>query len=227
MSNVKGTARKSNLIEQERIRKIVSTSVVSLLVGTLFLSSQLAVKADQDDPNGVQRQPDPGWSWWKPKAEIKNADFDSGFSNLELGGYMDFEHACATEADRPNAEIDYWFRLSNSVARIGTGKVQYGCWMNGHFLQTSTSTAIKTSLGSVNCLRVNSPTGRLAIRSEPRMSSRQVKVASNGSTVDPGYMPADIIEADGQNWIAISSPVKGWISDGSPTSQGNLTLCKR
>ncbi|WP_226585534.1 SH3 domain-containing protein [Microseira wollei] len=79
---------------------------------------------------------------------------------------------------------------------------------------------------NVNCLRVNSPTG-LAIRSEPRNNSRALGRVANGPTVRPNSFPASIVEADGENWIAITSPRPGWVSDGKPTSQGNFRLCNR
>jgi hypothetical protein len=165
---------------------------------------------------------------WKPRAQAQNAGFDSGFSNSELGGYLDFENACATDAGMPNEKIAYWFRLSNSINRIGTGEVESGCWVNGRFLHTHTSTAIKSSLGDVNCLRVNTPTRKsLVIRAEPGLRARRVGRVAYGARVDPGSFPAAIVEADNQNWVSITSPVEGWISDGSPTSQGNLKLCKR
>jgi hypothetical protein len=212
-----------------KMKKLFSTSISSIIVVTIFLLSPLTVQADEGDPNGINRLPEQGWSLWKKKDQMQNADFDSGFSNMELGGYLDFETACVAATNLPNSKIDYWYRLSNSVNRIGTGKVEFGCWLNGRFLYTFSSTAIKKSLENVNCLRVKTSTGNgLVIRAEPNDSSKQVGMIAEGGMVDPGSFPASIIEIDGQNWLAITSPQEGWISDGFTTdNRGNLTLCKR
>lgn len=210
------------------MKQVFSTNIFSLIVVTMFLFSPLAVQADEGDPNGIDRTPERGWSLWQKNSQMQNADFDSGFSNSELGGYMDFETACAAATNLPNSKIDYWYRLSNLVNRIGTGKVEFGCWLNGRFLHNFNSTAIKRSLENVKCLRVKTPTGNgLVIRSAPNDSSKQVGIVAEGGIVDPGIFPASIVEVDGENWLAISSPQEGWISDGLKTDQGNLTLCKR
>lgn len=210
------------------IKQSFFTINFSLIVSTLLVLSPLAVQADEGDPNGIDRTAERGWSLWKKNSQLPNADFYSGFSNSELGGYMDFEMACAAATNLPNSKIDYWYRLSNLVNRIGTGQVEFGCWLNGRFLYTFSSTAIKRSQDNVNCLRVKTPTGKgLIIRSQPNEGSPQIGVVGNGKTVNPGSFPASIVEVDGENWLAISSPQEGWISDGFKTDKGNLTLCKR
>jgi len=210
------------------MKKIFYIGITSILVSTLLLSLPISVNANTSNPNGSSRKPQPGWTLWRPKAEMKKADFSAGFSNMELGGYLDFENACATTSGLPQEKIAYWFRLSNSVKRMGTGQVEYGCWVGGRFVHTFSSTAIKASLRDVDCLLVNSRSGNsLAVRSEPRENSRQVGVVTNSTKVNPGSFPASVIQTDGNNWVAITSPLEGWISDGSPTSEGNLTLCRR
>ncbi|MBV6625083.1 MAG: hypothetical protein KI793_19510 [Rivularia sp. (in: Bacteria)] len=152
-------------------------------------------------------------------------DFDSGFSNLELGGYLEFENACKTSSGLPESEIEYWFRLSNRVNRIGTGKVEYACWNGKRFLHTHASTAIKSSAGFVDCLRVKSAAGGVLIMSEPTNQSTILRVIANGKTVKPSYSPAIISNQGNRIWISLSSPVKGWVSDGVFSSKGNLRLC--
>lgn len=202
--------------------------IFCLSFSTLMLFSPLSANSALNNPNGLNQKPEPGWSYWKPQSEIDKADFNAGFSNLELGGYLEFENACTQEAKDPKSQIQYWFRLSNAVNRIGTGKVEYGCWVNNSFLHTYTSTAIKKSLTNVNCLRVNTGTKTgLAIHAEPTVKAKRLRVIANGAKVKPGSYPAVVVETEGQNWLAIASPVDGWISDGSPTSQGNLRLCRR
>lgn len=209
-----------------KIMKVAPSSFVSLIFGTLCLLSPLTVLANSGDPNGIKNLPQPGWSLWKPKAEMEKAGFDSGFSNTELGGYLDFENLCTTTAGLPEDKIDYWFRLSNSVNRIGTGTVEFGCWLQGRFLHTYNSTAIKSSLGNVSCLRVVSANKKgLVIRAEPRANSRQLGIVANRRTVKPDGFPAYIVQVNGENWVSISAPKKGWVWDGSFAGSGNLRLC--
>ncbi|MBD2355999.1 hypothetical protein H6G41_15440 [Tolypothrix sp. FACHB-123] len=205
--------------------KVLPSSFFNCLVGALWLLSPLAVQAQSQNPNAPHNQAEPGWSLWRSQAEAVKADFDAGFSNLELGGYLDFENACKTDAGS-DTEIKYWFRLSNSVQRLGTGLVESGCWFGGRFLHTYRSTAIKASLHNVNCLRVDTQNKKsLVIRQEPRVNSRRLGIVANGRIVKPDSFPASIVEVDGENWIAIASPKEGWISDGSLASSGNLRLC--
>ncbi|MGB3636373.1 MAG: hypothetical protein WBA39_02105 [Rivularia sp. (in: cyanobacteria)] len=72
----------------------------------------LAVRAEARNPNGIENKPEPGWSLWRRRLRAKEADFDAGFSNLQLGGYLDFEYACKTSSGLLESEREYWFRLS-------------------------------------------------------------------------------------------------------------------
>ena len=193
-------------------------------ISAIALSS-LAVLANVGNPNGIENKPEPGWSLWRVEEEVKNASFSSGFSNLELGGYLNFENACKTSSEMAQSEIKYWFRLSDRVNRIGTGKAEFGCWDGKRFLHIHTSTAIKNSLENVDCLRVKSSAGSVLIWSEPTRRSRLLRVIGNGKTVKPSYFPATISDAENLSWVSISSPVEGWVSDGSMKDEGNLRLC--
>ena len=154
------------------------------IIGAFALSS-LIVLAPAINPNGIDNKAEPGWSLWRIQEEVKNADFDSGFSNSELGGYLEFENACKTSSELAESEIKYWFRLSGRVNRIGTGKVEFGCWDGKRFL----------------------------------------RVIANGKSVKPGYFPATIINRENLNWVSVTSPIEGWISDGGFVDEGNLELC--
>ena len=201
---------------------------IFLLPWLCFASLAVANSRQSEDINNINTIPEPGWSVWRPKSEISQADFSSGFSNLELGGYLDFEHACAQSSGMPQEKIDYWFRLTNSVNRIGTGKVEYGCRVKGRFFHRFTSTAIKSSLQNVTCLQVNFPIGDgLLVRAEPRKNFVILGAITNNTMVEPTSFPAVVVESHGCNWLAISVPVKGWVSDGIPIRRGNLELCKR
>lgn len=184
------------------------------------------VNSQPTNPNGINNKPAPGWSLWKPRSEAQNADFDSGFSNMELGGYLDFEYSCKTNAGVPENQIQYWFRLSNSVSRLGTGFIESGCWVNGKFIHTYKIPAIKSSLGSVNCFTVTNSQG-VNIYSEPNLKSKKLGNLTLGKRVDPGYYPASIIESEEGTWISIKTPVEGWVFDGKLSSEGNFKLCRR
>jgi hypothetical protein len=148
------------------MKNLFPSPIQKLFIFAVTLTT-ISGQATETNPNGSAPIPEQGWSLWRPNSEIEKARFDAGFSHMELGGYLDFENACKTNTTVGNAPISYWFRLSNSVERIGTGKVEYSCWANGRMLHTFDSTAIKSSLENVNCLQVNFPTG-LVIRAEPR-----------------------------------------------------------
>jgi len=95
------------------------------------------------------------------------------------------------------------------------------------FLHTHSSTAIKSSLKHVDCLQIKSPAGGVLVWSEPTRKSKLLRVIGNAQTVKPGYFPATISNDGNRNWVAISSPVEGWISDGTFAGEGNLRLCSR
>ena len=86
---------------------------------------------------------------------------------------------------------------------------------------------IKSSLEYVDCLQVKSLAGGVLIGSEPTRKSKLLRVIGNGETVKPGYFPATINNDGNRNWVAISSFVEGWVSDGNFTGEGNLSLCSR
>ncbi|MEW6492292.1 MAG: SH3 domain-containing protein [Cyanobacteriota bacterium] len=198
-----------------------------LLLGTLMLLSTPLTQAAETNPNNPSQQPEPGWSLWRPKSEIENAGFSAGFSNSELGGFMDFENSCAETLGTSTSETPYWFRLSNLLNQIGTGKVEFGCWSNGQFISTFKSTAVNTELENVDCLRVNVPTGEdLRVRSEPSLTAKVIGFVRNGATVQPDSFPASIVQEDELNWVAIRSPKEGWVSNDRPDSSGNLKLCR-
>ncbi|XGV99666.1 MAG: SH3 domain-containing protein [Leptolyngbya sp. BL-A-14] len=199
-----------------------------LLFSTIALSLTVPIQAAEPNPNGLNQKPEPGWSLWRPKADIPTAGFSGGFSNMELGGFLDFEQACSEALGTPKDETPYWFRLSNSIDQIGTGNVEFGCWKSGALITTIVNTAVSTKLENVTCLRVRVPTGEdLRIRAEPSLKARIIGAVSNGATVKPDSFPATIIQADQRNWVAIQAPRKGWVSNDRPETPGNLMLCEK
>ncbi|MEA5462995.1 hypothetical protein [Leptothoe sp. PORK10 BA2] len=169
----------------------------------------------------------PGWGSWRPQSEQATANIDAGFSNQELGGFMEMEFACQQSTGLDNNAVDYWFRPSRLVALIGTGEVEYGCWHNGRFLHTFRSTATRSDISGVDCLRVNSEVGNgLIIRKDSTITSQRLGVVANGGTVTPNSYPAIVHNQEERDWLAIEQPMEGWISIGqSPSGFINLSLC--
>lgn len=204
-------------------RNLLAALLLAALVGALFLHPAVAQTASS--PADLSQ---PGWTIWRPRAEIAAAQFTSGFSNLELGGFIDFEAICQQSTGLPNEEIDYWFRLDRLVSAIGTGRVEYGCWEAGKFLHTYSSTATRTGLDWVDCLQVstNAPNG-LVIRADASSRSARLGAVPVGGRVVPSSFPAILRSAEGRDWIAISRPREGWVSVGeAPVGPINLALCR-
>ncbi|MBE9031875.1 SH3 domain-containing protein [filamentous cyanobacterium LEGE 11480] len=168
------------------------------------------------------------WGPWRPASDRKRANFDAGFSNLELGGYMEFEQACKRDTGLPEKQIEYRFRLSRLIDQIGTGTVETGCWFKGKILHRYSSPAIRPIDASVDCLRVISPQGGgLNVRSDAGVNNSLVGVVGNGRSVKPTYHPASIIERGGRYWVAIAAPIAGWVSNGRPGGVGNMRICSK
>ncbi len=193
------------------------------LVLTAALLPLSAIAATQPD----QLPTEPKWGAWRPASERRQANFDSGFSNMQLGGYMEFQAACQRDTGLSEPEIEYWFRLSHLLDQIGTGEVETGCWYQGQFLHTNTGPAIRTDIPIVECLRVTlSPEWNgLNIRSDAGVNNARVGFVPNGQTVKVESSPASIIERDGRYWVAISQPATGWVSNDRPGESGNLRIC--
>lgn len=194
-------------------------TALSAIAGTVLAQPSLA------QPSDLQAS-DAGWSDWQPRSSSAEALFQSGFFNAELNGFRAFEERCQEMTGQPNDEIDYWFRVNDSVSQIGTGRIEYGCRHQGEWIDRFALTAVLATMETVDCLQVNSPVSSgLNVRAWPGYTEQIVGGIANGTMVDPGSFPASIIEVDGRNWVAIVSPVTGWVSNGSPGSSGNLVVC--
>ncbi|XHX80315.1 MAG: SH3 domain-containing protein [Stenomitos frigidus ULC029] len=208
-------------------KQLMQCSFQVLLLSTIVFSFTIPTQAAESNPNGLNQQSKPGWSLWRPKTEISTADFYGGASNSEFGAFLDFEQSCSEALGTPKDETPYWFRLSNSIDQIGTGKVEFGCWKKGALINTIVNTAFSTTLENVTCFRVRVPTGEaLRIRAEPSLRAKIIGAVCNGATVEPDSFPATIIQEDQRNWVAIQAPRKGWVSNDRLETPGNLTLCK-
>lgn len=207
-----------------------STLAISA-IATLIISS-LPVKANPNNPNGPTNISQQGWSLWQPWENLKDAGLEFGLSNMDLGLGMELQNQCFGEVDTPHTEKrqleTYWYRVSRDVNTIGSGEIEYGCWINGSFKATVTAIAMKISLAENPCYRVNSSAkDGLAIHSDATTKSRLIGRVSNGEIVKPTDVPVIIRTVENLNWIEIESPLKGWISNGSPDGRGNLIFCNR
>ncbi|MGB3518212.1 MAG: SH3 domain-containing protein [Elainellaceae cyanobacterium] len=175
----------------------------------------------------LRADPEAGWGEWQRQTPQTETSFGSGFFNQDLRRFAAFEQACQTALGETAPSINYWFRLSTLVSQLGTGLVEYGCRdATGAFVRTTTMTAIATQIEPVECLQVNSPiSSGLNVRAWPGEAEQIVGGVANGTHLDPGGFPATITEVDGRNWVAIVSPLTGWVSNGQPGSEGNLSLC--
>ena len=174
----------------------------------------------------------PGWQEWQPVASSSNLPFDAGFSNLELGGYLDFEDACKQAAIAANATPTYWYRLSNLVWQIGTGRVEYGCKVEEKFVATHPSTAVQRRLaerGRPVCLQVQSDVGNgVRLRQEPTLSSPQVGSLVNGHKLLQETLPALILtDSTGRQWLAVQQgALDSWASLTAQAGEHvNFRLC--
>jgi len=151
---------------------------------------------------------------------------------MDLGAGLELQQLCFGEVDTPNAEKKqqetYWWRLDNDINQIGSGKIQYGCWINGQFKATNTVTAYNTSLGNIPCLRVNpSVKNGLVIYEDSTTNSRPLGIVKSGQMIKGEFFPLIIFTTnDNLNWVAIKSPQEGWILTGKTGINENVSLCK-
>lgn len=75
------------------------------------------------------------------------------------------------------------------------------------------------------CRRVLQPLG-LAIRQAASPNAAAVGGVANLERVELTTTPATVKKGpDGRNWVQISKPVAGWVSNGFPGGNSNLGLC--
>ena len=86
-------------------------------------------------------------------------------------------------------------------------------------------TPVPTSPGS-KCRQVLNPPEGLVIRQMASTSSSVVGGVAVNSKVELSTDPATLKVAGGRNWIEISAPAQGWISNGLVGSKGNLIYCR-
>lgn len=159
----------------------------------------------------------PGWGEWQPIALRESQNFSAGFSNMELGGYLDFEYYCENQAKEANVTPEYVYRLSDLVGYIGTGEVEYRCSINNEPPLIHIMTAVKTDIAYPTCLLVQSDVGNgLNLRQDNNLDAPIIGVLSNGSRVYENSAPS-LITTDystGRQWLLLQQDnnKERWVS---------------
>ena len=211
---------------------ILKTSLLSLTAYSLMNLLPFDAKAEIGDPNGPNNQPQKGWTLWQRWDKLTGANIDFGLSNMDLGAGLELQNLCFGEVDTPNSEKKqketYWWRVTNEVNQIGSGDIEYGCWINGAFKGTNIATAYNTSLGDVPCLRVNnSVKNGLIIREDSTTKSRRLGIVKRGQIVKGEFFPLLMATEGDLNWVQIAFPRTGWITTGKVGINENVSLCTK
>lgn len=77
------------------------------------------------------------------------------------------------------------------------------------------------------CRRVVRPPQGLVIRREPTTASAQVGSLAYLARVTLTTIPATVKQVDNRDWVEISAPVRGWVSNGlNSEPKSNLAYCE-
>lgn len=97
-----------------------------------------------------------------------------------------------------------------------------------HAVNLKTCGGSSTPPGGTNlCRRVARPPQGLLIRREPSASSVQVGSLAYLGRVTLTANPPTVRRVDDRNWVEISAPARGWVSNGLVTEQlSNLVYCQ-
>jgi hypothetical protein len=180
-------------------------------------------------PMAMANEAEPGWTEWQPSIEGEEKPYSAGFSNMELGGYMDFEYGCKTKAEEEKTKPDFFYRLSDLVAVMGTGLVEQKCTIHDQSFMTYFSQAVKADLDYPVCLEVNTDVGNgVVIRKENNVDAEILGSLANGTQFNYPHSPA-IISTDntGRRWLYLDQDGNtGWASiAANPGDHINFQLC--
>ncbi|MBT9317235.1 SH3 domain-containing protein [Leptothoe spongobia] len=177
---------------------------------------------------------EPGWrDWQKITGSNEPLPHSAGFSNLELGGYLEYEDRCAQAAFAAQEPFTYWYRLSDLVWEIGTGEVENRCQEGDKVVTTYSSRATLRAIDEPYCLQVNTDVGSgLRLREERSVESRQIGFLPNGTEIFPLSLPASIMtDETGRQWLLMEqrsdrTQLEGWASISSGIGEYvNFRLC--
>ena len=118
--------------------------------------------------------------------------------------------------------------LSLFAIAIGTlqiSAIAQGATATSNLSQNPPSSTTQIAQATVSlCRRVTASQG-LVIREKPSLTSRQVGSAPSNSQITL-VEAANVLQAsDGRLWVEISSPVRGYISNGYANRESNLGIC--
>ena len=177
---------------------------------------------------------EPGWQEWQQITESDQPlPYSAGFSNTELGGYLDYQNICEQAASAAQEPFTYWYRLSDLVVAIGTGSVENKCQSGDEVVTTYSSTAIHNGIDAPYCLEVNTDVGNgLRIRADGRIASQQIGFLPNGTQLFPNSLPAIIMtDETGRQWLSFQQrsgnrQLESWVSvSAGPGEYINFRLC--
>ncbi len=178
---------------------------------------------------------EPGWqAWQKITGSNEPLPYSAGFSNTELGGYLEYQDTCAQAATAAQAPFTYWYRLSDLVWQIGTGEVENKCQMGDEVVATYRSTAVLMGIDEPYCLQVNTDvSGGLRVRQERSVVSQQIGFLPNGTEIFPLSLPAFIMtDETGRQWLSLEQrpgerQLEGWASVSAGAGEYvNFRLCE-
>jgi hypothetical protein len=94
-----------------------------------------------------------GWQPWQEQSTRMNESFPYEAiyeSNSTMLSYLDYENSCKTQG-----ATSYWYRLSDSLVKIGIGTIESGCRLKDKFILTSaTNTYVNKTDTSRICLKL-------------------------------------------------------------------------
>lgn len=171
----------------------------------------------------------PGWGEWRGiPSDNAVLPYEAGFSNLELGGYLEYEAQCK-QAASDSAGVTYWYRLSDLVFKIGTGQVENQCQVEGQVVATYVSTAILKDMEEPYCLKINTDVGNgLLVRRGATVTAQQIGFLPNGTEIFPGGAPALVgMDETGRQWLSVTQGTQdGWVSiSAGEDDYVNVQLC--
>lgn len=176
-----------------RMAPVISTWSLAIAYGCLISEGAIA------EPTATKN----GWSDWQKIESPENLHFSAGFSNAELGGYLDYSYLCEQAGESNSGTPIFWYRLDNVVTAIGTGKVEYKCTIDDEIIARHVSTAVLDNAPFPTCLVVRSDIGSgVNIRKEPSLTAPLVGFLSNGSQITIEKNPIYLSNEDtGRIWL--------------------------
>jgi hypothetical protein len=135
-----------------------------------------------------------GWQPWQERSRMNESFPYEAIdeSHSTMGPYLEYENFCKTQG-----ATSYWYRLSDSLVKIGIGTIESGCKLNDKFVSTfSANTYVNKTDTSRICLKIITNRGSsLAIRERPFISSKIVGSLQNRSKL--------YLDRYGSKWFSI------------------------